>query len=73
MDALFVKMTIDSAEISLRLQIDSEKELSTEKQQKWEQLGGSRKVNREGDTLWIFFSMPKTVEKILKGETDAAI
>lgn len=68
-----MKMTIDSAEISLRLQIDSEKELSTEKQQKWEQLGGSRKVNREGDTLWIFFSMPKTVEKILKGETDAAI
>ena len=73
MEALFVKMTIDSAGISLRLQIDSEKELSTEKQQKWEQLGGSRKVNREGDTLWIFFSMPKTVEKILKGETDAAI
>lgn len=72
MDALLLKLTADSDGIYLRLQIDTEKELSMEKQGKWEKLGGIRKVKREGDTMWIFFTF-QNVKKIRKGDADALI
>ena len=72
MDALLLKLTADSDGIYLRIQIDTEKELSMEKQGKWEKLGGIRKVKREGDTMWIFFTF-QNVKKIRKGDADALI